>query len=252
MSNVNDFFSEKNTVYDTSDIKKFNLEKFIKSIEAFARVTYKSVYVINYHSKGFDYVSENPLFLCGNSATEVKQMGYAFYFKHVPEEDLELLLKVNTAGFDFYEQIPREERLDYTISYDFNLIGKDGNQFLVNHKLTPVVLNTKGKIGKALCLVSLSNKETKGNVTIVNEKTGVIHTYNLEKNYWETKTKIKLKPREIEILQLSARGYTLEEIGEKIFVSSNTVKFHRKKIFEKMEVHSISEAIAYATANKLL
>lgn len=250
--NIGIFFSEKNTVHEISNVDDFNLEKFIKPIEAFARVTYKSVYVINYHTKGFDYVSDNPLLLCGKTPKEVQRMGYTFYFNHVPEDDLELLLKINTIGFDFFEQQPVDSRLDFSISYDFHLINADDNTFLVNHKLTPILLNEQGKIVKALCLVSLSNEAASGNIKIMNERTNEVYIYNEENNFWKKEIKIELKPREIEILKLSARGYGLEEMGEKLFISPNTVKFHRKKIFEKLKVHSIADALAFATSNKLL
>lgn len=49
-------------------------------------------------------------------------------------------------------------------------------------------------------------------------------------------------PREIEILQLLASGKTNAEIAKEAFVSINTVKFHIKKIYEKLEVKSRKEA----------
>jgi DNA-binding CsgD family transcriptional regulator len=72
------------------------------------------------------------------------------------------------------------------------------------------------------------------------------------KNYWKNLDKIELSDREKEIIQYSIRGYAINEIAEKLFISPDTVKFHRKKMFEKMDVANISEAISYATVNKLV
>jgi len=146
MTDVNDFFSLRNTVSNLSNDELKKTANYLEPIKAFARTTYKSIYVIDYEKKGFEYVSENPLFLCGETAEEVKEMGYAFYFKYVIKEDLDLLLKINTIGFDFYEKIPVEERIFHTISYDFHLKNKEGKTFLINQKLTPMFLNNKGKI----------------------------------------------------------------------------------------------------------
>jgi DNA-binding NarL/FixJ family response regulator len=74
----------------------------------------------------------------------------------------------------------------------------------------------------------------------------------LDRNIWETEKKAVLSKRELEILQLCARGFTINEIADTIFVSPDTVKFHRRKLFERLEVGSITEAIAYATNNKLI
>ncbi|MEO0727535.1 MAG: hypothetical protein AAFZ63_23530 [Bacteroidota bacterium] len=122
MPKVDNFFSLRNTVNKISNDELEQAFDYLESIRAFARTTNKSLYVIDYQTRGFEYVSDNPLFLCGYSAQEVKDMGYEFYLKNVPAKDLELLLKINTAGFEFYEQIPSAERKQYTISYDFQLL----------------------------------------------------------------------------------------------------------------------------------
>ncbi|MEL6559514.1 MAG: helix-turn-helix transcriptional regulator, partial [Bacteroidota bacterium] len=166
MSNINDFFSVQNTVRNVSDSDKEQTSSYLECIKAFAKLTYMSVYVIDYEKKGFEYVSDNPLFLCGHTAQEVQNFGYAFYFKYVTPEDLDLLLKINKAGFDFYEDIAIEKRKDYVISYDFHLKNNNGNVVLINQKLTPLFLNSEGKIWKALCIISLSNEQTSGNVKI--------------------------------------------------------------------------------------
>ncbi len=252
MTTINSFFSSKNTVNKLSESEMEQVNKYIEAIKAFSRTTYSSLYVIDYEKKGFDYVSDNPLFLCGHTPEEVKEMGYEFYFKYVPPEDLDLLLKINTVGFDFYETKPIEERKDYSISYDFFLKNKEGKSILINQKLTPMFLTDEGKVWKALCVVSLSTKLQSGNIAVYKHGSDITYQYDLEGNYWKTEEKIKLNDREKEILQYSIRGYAIKEIAEKIFVSPDTVKFHRKKLFEKLEVANISEAITYATNNKLL
>lgn len=252
MPDIDDFFSFINRVDDVSDEDQKQAINYLESIDAFARTTYKSLYVIDYKKKGFDYVSDNPLFLCGNTAEEVKEMGYAFYFKHVIESDLNLLLKINTIGFEFYERVPVEERKNYTISYDFHLINKSGEKTLIKHKMTPLFLTSEGKLWKAIALVSLSSQKTSGNIKVTNRKDNKVFHYNLDGNFWREGEIIKLTGREKEILRYSTRGYTINEIAEAIFVSPDTVKFHRKKLFEKLGVANISEAITYAYNNKLI
>ena len=252
MAGIDDFFSLRNTVNEVSNKNKKITKNYLEPIKAFARTTYKSIYVIDYNKKGFDYVSDNPLFLCGNTAAEVKEMGYNFYFKHVIEADLELLLKINTIGFDFYETVPLEEILDYTISYDFHLKDLNKKTFLINQKLTPLYLTEEGKLWKAMCVISLSSEQKSGNVKVYKKDTEKVIEYDLEKNYWKEVDKINLSEREIEILHYSIKGYTVKEISEHIFVSPETVKFHRKKLFVKLNVNNISEAIAYVIGNNLI
>lgn len=50
-----------------------------------------------------------------------------------------------------------------------------------------------------------------------------------------------LSKRETEIVDLLLKGYSNTRISEELFISSNTVKVHRKKIYKKLEVNSIQE-----------
>jgi len=49
--------------------------------------------------------------------------------------------------------------------------------------------------------------------------------------------------REIEVLQLLVDGYNYKDIGEKLFISYNTVKKHVANIYEKLHVTSKAHAI---------
>ena len=70
--------------------------------------------------------------------------------------------------------------------------------------------------------------------------------------FWRKEEKTELSSREKEILSYSVRGFTINDMADSMFVSPDTVKFHRRKLFEKLEVSNISEAIVYATNNKLI
>ncbi|WP_100430828.1 LuxR C-terminal-related transcriptional regulator [Flavobacterium sp. 1] len=48
--------------------------------------------------------------------------------------------------------------------------------------------------------------------------------------------------------EVSTRAFTIREIAKEIFVSPDAVKFHRRKLFEKLEVNNISEAIVLQPA----
>jgi DNA-binding CsgD family transcriptional regulator len=52
-----------------------------------------------------------------------------------------------------------------------------------------------------------------------------------------------LTPREHEILGLIAGGLSNREIGEKLFVSENTVKTHSARVFEKLGVGRRTQAV---------
>jgi DNA-binding CsgD family transcriptional regulator len=54
---------------------------------------------------------------------------------------------------------------------------------------------------------------------------------------------VGLTAREHEILGLIAQGLSNREIGERLFVSENTVKTHSSRVFEKMQVNRRVQAV---------
>lgn len=58
--------------------------------------------------------------------------------------------------------------------------------------------------------------------------------------------------RELEILRLIRDGHSNQNIGERLFVSLSTVKWHNQNIFSKLDVQRRTEAVARAVQLKLL
>ncbi len=67
-----------------------------------------------------------------------------------------------------------------------------------------------------------------------------------------SQTSEKLTAREFEVLELISRGQSNKEIGAKLFVTEQTIKFHLKTIFRKLGAKSRSEAVYRAVQNNLI
>jgi len=61
-----------------------------------------------------------------------------------------------------------------------------------------------------------------------------------------------LSQRELEVLQLMAQGLSNRVISERLFLALDTVKGHNRKIFDKLQVQSRTEAVARARELGLL
>ena len=246
-----DFFTPKNEVVGITQEDYTNASYIVKAIDGVACASYNSYYVIDYYKHDFLYVSNNPLFLCGCEPEYVCGLGHEFYLKHVPESEHQFLLTVNHVGFDFFEDIPITERMDYIISYEFHL-QTESNLILVNHKLKPVLLDKNGHVWLAVCVVSLSSHKDAGHITMRRIGSPEEWEYSLAECQWKKLSPIKLSATEKSILRLSAQGYTMEQIVETIGISINTVKFHKRRLFRKLQVESITEALTYAINSKLI
>lgn len=61
-----------------------------------------------------------------------------------------------------------------------------------------------------------------------------------------------LSPREREILQLIAEGYTNKQIAEILVISIKTVQAHRNSLMQKLNLHNRGELIKYAIQKKII
>jgi DNA-binding NarL/FixJ family response regulator len=65
-------------------------------------------------------------------------------------------------------------------------------------------------------------------------------------------TEFNLSAREMEILELVAKGEYYHQIADKLFISPKTVRKHVENIYSKLQVHNKVEAIQLATKHNLL
>lgn len=162
-----------------------------------------------------------------------------------------MLLTLNKAGFAFYNDIPVSVRKDWYISYDFHILN-EGKKILINHKLTPLALTSDGRIWLALCVVSAATNTEPGHIEMHRVGSYEYFEYSTVSRRWIKKHMPSLTDGEKSVLTLSIQGYTMSEIADKICLSPDTIKKYRKRIFDKLDVRNISEAIVAATNNKLL
>lgn len=62
----------------------------------------------------------------------------------------------------------------------------------------------------------------------------------------------KLTPRESEILQMVAQGYSNQLIADKLYISVRTVESHKNHIMQKLELTTTVDLVKYALKNKLI
>lgn len=64
-----------------------------------------------------------------------------------------------------------------------------------------------------------------------------------------TKKESPLSPKENEVLSLLAEGLSYKMVADKLGVSYTTINTHTKRIYEKLHISSLGEAIAYFYKN---
>ncbi|MCF6240117.1 MAG: response regulator transcription factor [Bacteroidales bacterium] len=68
----------------------------------------------------------------------------------------------------------------------------------------------------------------------------------------QNKPSIEISEREKEVLKLIAKGYSNQEIAEKLFLSKRTVDGHKARLFEKTGAKNAPNLIMYSLKNGLI
>ena len=74
----------------------------------------------------------------------------------------------------------------------------------------------------------------------------------VEKPVLDEEKRQEFTERELELLIFLSKGYTNQEIADSVFISTNTVKTHLKKLFIKLGVSNRTQAVAEAKALKII
>src|SRR5262245_5454386 len=74
---------------------------------------------------------------------------------------------------------------------------------------------------------------------------------NLFREFRPPDTDYELTPHEARILKLLTEGHNFKSAAKLLNVSTNTIAFHMRSVYDKLQVHSKSEAVAKALRQRL-
>jgi DNA-binding NarL/FixJ family response regulator len=160
-----------------------------------------------------------------------------------------LLLDIHLPGRSGIESIGRlRERLPATRIVMLTVFDDD------DHVFKAIVAGADGYILKktppALVLAAIQDAMTGGTPMTPFVARRVIELF---KKYAPAPAENHgLSAREQEILQSLVQGHDTEEIADKLFISRETVRNHLKHIYDKLHVHSRSQAVAKALRQGLV
>lgn len=114
--------------------------------------------------------------------------------------------------------------------------------------------------GAAISFLVIKNKNQRIHQMNLELRNYLFQIRNSEKNESSGKedTLLRLKSnfgltqREAEILELIAQGFTNAKLGEKLFISENTIKYHIKNIYIKLDVNNRVQALQKAHIEEVM
>ena len=101
------------------------------------------------------------------------------------------------------------------------------------------------RIWLALCTVSLAATDEPGHIIMQKNGERSYFEYSTLRHKWEKKEGITLSETERDVLRLSAQGYTMNDIADRLCKSVDTIKACKRNLFAKMNIKLVDFKIEF-------
>lgn len=212
------------------------------------------VMVSNMQTWNIELVSGDCLQLTGYEPEEIESMKAQFIMNYTTDTDTPFCLNVVKLGMQYLHQRPHEEReLIYAV-YFYRAQKKDGQIITIQQQSIPVLFDEQkipyifSNIFTDISFLGVSNIPQ---ALMVNKHTDEI--FHLLPQHLElVKMEEMFSGREKEVIQLLINGNNSRQIGQKLFISMETVRTHRKNILKKSGLKTTAELVGYALTHGIV
>ncbi|MCT4638244.1 MAG: response regulator transcription factor [Bacteroidales bacterium] len=238
-----------NQQFCKKDIDYSIADSYIKGIDSLKFNSKGYVYIVDLYSLNFFYYYDHPYFIGTKDNEHINRNGYLYFIDRAYHKDYEMIL--NAMHFIHMTHFNKPDK-NKVISFDVNIVINKEDIVLMTLKTKILELDKSGKIWLVLVSSERSTNKKSGNLTVIDNATNKTTYYDVK-----TLTKIDSKnktltKRELEVLKLIATGLKESEIAKKLFISINTVKYHKKNLFSKYNIRNSAELIRFAINNKII
>ncbi len=238
--NIEQSFTEKDLDYSIAE----NYAKILRHLEHFS---HQCLWIFDYHLNNFYYISSNTNFFHKKDIDLVKENGYDYFIKNTYPNDILYLLHIHKSTWKFLQNLDKNQSVtDLKVNYVIQLRNALGKYVAVNQQVKLVETDKQGNIWLSLGSFEEVNDKLSYLPYIQNvvsgKKTNLFKT-SFSKHNFEVP---KLSERELELLKYLTENFTQKEISERMYISMDTLKTHRKNLYRKLHAADKKEAMKSA------
>jgi len=191
--------------------------------------------------------------LLGYTATHEKDDESLYQVRrHIYPSDYAFSIQSERLGLAFWNSLPFNEQRKFVFVYQSRLVNSVGKVVLFTHKST-VLRNNNQNIVCCVLIESApfatdnsSGKPLRFMLHCETKKCYSIEPQDNKKAFY------LLTPAELNVLQLIAEGKSNAQIADKLFISINTIKTHRKHIVSSTNTLRITQSLTFAQLLNLI
>ena len=237
-----------NSTYKVESISESVINAAIEAINTFAGLTNSSCVVIDLEEHKIVYKSNTLLYTEEATPADKQRDCENPYWALLPDEYLERLAEVRRNYLHYCRAFNKPQ--GHYSTTDFPIIV-NGRELYINQKFSSLLAYSDGTIKLGMCLMSPSTGNKLESYIIT--ETGKKLRYNFSTGrYIEETTRIDLSKMEKIVLTRMMKGMSSKEIANELGKSISTIKTYRSRIFKKLGVKSMHEALVVIEKYHLL
>lgn len=248
---------ERNDLLFTSNISTHiavdnneSYKQIFDTIDAMVRLTNSSVFIIDFSINEIIYKSRKLEFINESTPKDEKRSNENPYWALMHENDYQIMLETRHAYLQLFACFSLEQKLNHTYIIDFR-IWINNRPYFISQKLTPLKLTEQGELLLGLFNVTTCPNKKCEHIVVFGDSFRYVYDFN-QKAFTHFEGNLGLTIIEKAILLRAAKGLTTETIAEELCKSVNTIKTQKQKLFKKLHVNNINEAITFVNNYGLL
>jgi DNA-binding CsgD family transcriptional regulator len=245
----NDLLNVPKRIKNIDESEYQYIRKYIEFVKSLTTGEGLGIYIADTYKNNIIYVSNSLSLLLNVNSADICKKGIRSFLNYVPKEVYAKVYEMGEKIISFIDKTPIAERKQLVFSYNLHYNISNAHYFF-RHILTPLALSPDGKFWLVLCKLSIPARNETGDM--IARLDNSFYRYSWKSHDWETANKFLLAPMERLILIYSSQGYTANKLAKMFNKSVNTIKYHKKRLFKKLNADNMSEAILIANNYMLL
>lgn len=218
-------------------------------MEVIARILKACILVIDYTQNEVVYSADFLLADNKENPTEIQFNTLLPYKSLISKDDVGTLTDAEVLYKQIISNHSLEDKLQhlYTADYGISLNNQD---MTLTQRFSPISYTDKGKLHLAVFFITQSIHKSCIQKDLLNNP--FYYSYNFDlKEFLPFKKNMVLTQTDKQILLKTSEGMTNKQIADELNLSVNTIKTHKSRIFAKLNVRSIAEALTKANKEEL-
>lgn len=208
-------------------------------------------FVANTFTKKIELVSGESQRVIGYNQDEIIKLNERFIEGMIHPEDFPFVVSVIGQAMGYVVSLPETERSGVYVVFQNRSIRKDSRIIVTQNQNIPLKFDAQNiPYLFANIITDITHLDVKNvpYANIIDRGTGKVFPLN-PTHISIQEFEARFTKREIEIIRLLIKGLNSRSISEKLSISYETVRTHKRNILSKAELHSVNELIGYILKN---